>query len=96
MQQCGENVVLGGWARMNVPILGKGENKHYSVELKDNSVELSEEGVTLAEMVLETNDLWDENDPWARGYVKSVFVNLHRLSSLNQGLARRIESARFG
>ncbi|KAH7680771.1 Protein translocase subunit SecA protein [Dioscorea alata] len=39
---------------------------HYDVELKDNSVNLTEEGVALAEMVLETNDLWDENDPWAR------------------------------
>ncbi|OVA05612.1 Protein translocase subunit SecA [Macleaya cordata] len=39
---------------------------HYNVELKDNSVELTEEGIALAEMSLETNDLWDENDPWAR------------------------------
>ncbi|CAK7346910.1 unnamed protein product [Dovyalis caffra] len=39
---------------------------HYTVELKDNSVELTEEGITLAEMVLETKDLWDETDPWAR------------------------------
>jgi len=40
--------------------------QHYSVELKDNSVELTEEGILLAEMALETKDLWDENDPWAR------------------------------
>ncbi|KAM5564334.1 protein translocase subunit SECA2, chloroplastic [Rosa sericea] len=39
---------------------------HYNVELKDYSVELTEEGIALAEMALETNDLWDENDPWAR------------------------------
>ncbi|KAK1554990.1 hypothetical protein Q3G72_020101 [Acer saccharum] len=39
---------------------------HYNVVLKDNSVELTEEGIELAEMALETNDLWDENDPWAR------------------------------
>lgn len=39
---------------------------HYSTELKDNSVELTEEGIALAEMALETKDLWDENDPWAR------------------------------
>ncbi|KAK2992369.1 hypothetical protein RJ640_018288, partial [Escallonia rubra] len=39
---------------------------HYNAELKDNSVELTEEGIVLAEMALETNDLWDENDPWAR------------------------------
>lgn len=29
-------------------------------------MELTEEGITLAEMALETGDLWDENDPWAR------------------------------
>ncbi|XP_022768105.1 protein translocase subunit SECA2, chloroplastic isoform X4 [Durio zibethinus] len=39
---------------------------HYNTELKDNSVELTEEGIALAELALETNDLWDENDPWAR------------------------------
>ncbi|PKA56238.1 Protein translocase subunit SECA2, chloroplastic [Apostasia shenzhenica] len=39
---------------------------HYTAELKDNSVDLTEEGIALAEMVLETNDLWDESDPWAR------------------------------
>ncbi|KAK0575411.1 hypothetical protein LWI29_000076 [Acer saccharum] len=44
---------------------------HYNVVLKDNSVELTEEGIELAEMALETNDLWDENDPWAR--LKSFF-----------------------
>ncbi|XP_074329509.1 protein translocase subunit SECA2, chloroplastic isoform X2 [Apium graveolens] len=42
------------------------QGHHYSVELKDNSVELTEEGIALSEMALETNDLWDENDPWAR------------------------------
>ncbi|KAI3900870.1 hypothetical protein MKW92_009677 [Papaver armeniacum] len=40
--------------------------RHYNVELKDNSVELTEEGIALAELALETSDLWDENDPWAR------------------------------
>ncbi|KAG6674221.1 hypothetical protein I3842_15G031100 [Carya illinoinensis] len=39
---------------------------HYKVVLKDNSVELTEEGIALAETALDTNDLWDENDPWAR------------------------------
>jgi len=33
------------------------------MELKDDSVELTEEGIGLAKMALETNDLWDENDP---------------------------------
>jgi preprotein translocase subunit SecA len=36
------------------------------MELKDNLVELTEVGIELAEMALETNDLWDENGPWAR------------------------------
>ncbi|KAL1309846.1 hypothetical protein AAHE18_17G207500 [Arachis hypogaea] len=42
------------------------QGTHYNVELKNQSVELTEEGIALAEMALETNDLWDENDPWAR------------------------------
>ncbi|GER55445.1 protein translocase subunit SecA [Striga asiatica] len=45
---------------------------HYKVELKDNSVELTEEGILLAEMALETNDLWDENDPWARFVLNAI------------------------
>ncbi|XP_057974090.1 protein translocase subunit SECA2, chloroplastic isoform X1 [Malania oleifera] len=45
---------------------------HYSVELKDNSVELTEEGIALAESALETNDLWDENDPWARFVINAL------------------------
>ncbi|CAN1240019.1 Protein translocase subunit SECA2, chloroplastic [Linum grandiflorum] len=48
---------------------------HYKVELKDNSVELTEEGIALAEMALETNDLWDENDPWARRDVQYMVRN---------------------
>ncbi|KAL6503477.1 Protein translocase subunit SA2, chloroplastic [Orobanche gracilis] len=39
---------------------------HYTVELRDNSVELTEEGIQLSETALDTHDLWDENDPWAR------------------------------
>ncbi|KAK1323581.1 hypothetical protein QJS10_CPA02g00577 [Acorus calamus] len=45
---------------------------HYNAELKDNSVDLTEEGVALAEMALETNDLWDENDPWARFVMNAI------------------------
>ncbi|XP_039053835.1 protein translocase subunit SECA2, chloroplastic-like isoform X2 [Hibiscus syriacus] len=45
---------------------------HYNIELKDNSVELTEEGIALAELALETNDLWDENDPWARFVMNAV------------------------
>ncbi|KAK1641718.1 hypothetical protein QYE76_059523 [Lolium multiflorum] len=42
------------------------EGAHYTVELKGNNIDLTEDGVTYAEMILGTNDLWDENDPWAR------------------------------
>ncbi|CAM8980221.1 unnamed protein product [Rhodiola kirilowii] len=45
---------------------------HYNVELKDNSVELTEDGIVLAEMALETNDLWDESDPWARFVINAL------------------------
>lgn len=41
-------------------------SKHYKVDLKQHSVDLTEEGVALAEMILETDDLWDEDNPWAR------------------------------
>ena len=40
--------------------------QHYTVELKGNNIDLTEDGVTYAEMILGTNDLWDDNDPWAR------------------------------
>ncbi|KAJ3671636.1 hypothetical protein LUZ60_007715 [Juncus effusus] len=39
---------------------------HYNVDLKQHSIDLTEEGVALAEMILQTDDLWDENAPWAR------------------------------
>lgn len=45
---------------------------HYTLELKDNSVELTEEGIFLAERALETDDLWDENDPWARFVITAL------------------------
>ncbi|KAL5059048.1 hypothetical protein RYX36_030652 [Vicia faba] len=48
------------------------EGIHYKVELKNNSVELTEDGISLAEMALETNDLWDENDPWARFVMNAI------------------------
>lgn len=42
------------------------EGVHYTVELKGNNVDLTEDGVAHAEIILGTDDLWDENDPWAR------------------------------
>jgi hypothetical protein len=40
--------------------------QHYTIELKGNNIDLTEEGVAHAEIILGTDDLWDENDPWAR------------------------------
>jgi len=40
--------------------------QHYTVELKGNNIDLTEDGVAHAEIILGTDDLWDENDPWAR------------------------------
>jgi preprotein translocase subunit SecA len=40
--------------------------QHYTVELKSNNIDLTEDGVAHAEIILGTDDLWDENDPWAR------------------------------
>ncbi|KAL9265717.1 translocase subunit SECA2, chloroplastic-like protein [Drosera capensis] len=45
---------------------------HYNVTFKDQSVELTEEGIGLTEMALETDDLWDENDPWARFVINAL------------------------
>ncbi|CAO2141162.1 unnamed protein product [Urochloa humidicola] len=42
------------------------EGVHYTVELKGNNIDLTEDGVAHAEIILRTDDLWDENDPWAR------------------------------
>lgn len=38
-------------------------------------MELTEEGISLAEMALETSDLWDENDPWAR-YLRFTITDI--------------------
>jgi len=40
--------------------------QHYTVELKGNNIDLTEDGVAHAEIILGTDDLWDESDPWAR------------------------------
>ncbi|KAL5993121.1 hypothetical protein ACLOJK_014042 [Asimina triloba] len=69
---------------------------HYSTELKDNSVEMTEEGVALAEMALETNDLWDENDPWARGESGALRSTAERKilgpSSFSTGISIHMEA----
>lgn len=43
-------------------------------------MELTEDGVALAEMALETNDLWDENDPWARYVFWYMFFTIEYLN----------------
>ncbi|KAM1331201.1 hypothetical protein ACFX14_043831 [Malus domestica] len=66
---------------------------HYNVELKDNSVELTEEGIALAEMALETNDLWDESDPWARVEEKRRWSEgIHQAVEAKEGLKIQADS----
>ena len=36
--------------------------QHYTVELKGNNIDLTEDGVAHAEIILGTDDLWDENE----------------------------------
>lgn len=51
--------------------------QHYKVDWKEKNVELTEEGVAAAELALDTEDLWDERDPWARYVVMfRVFFRL--------------------
>ncbi|CAM6094872.1 unnamed protein product [Calypogeia fissa] len=45
---------------------------HYKVDWKEKNVELTEEGVAAAELALETEDLWDERDPWARFVITAL------------------------
>lgn len=40
-------------------------------------MELTEEGISLAELALETGDLWDENDPWARYLLVTITFILY-------------------
>ncbi|KAL6658515.1 hypothetical protein ACP70R_004101 [Stipagrostis hirtigluma subsp. patula] len=48
------------------------EGVHYTVDLKGNNIDLIEDGVTHAEIILGTADLWDENDPWARFVINAL------------------------
>ncbi|BBN12286.1 preprotein translocase subunit SecA [Marchantia polymorpha subsp. ruderalis] len=45
---------------------------HYKVDWKDKNTELTEEGVAAAELALDTEDLWDERDPWARFVITAL------------------------
>lgn len=55
--------------------------QHYTVELKGNNIDLTEDGVAHAEIILGTDDLWDENDPWARCCSLFVFYVICTLLS---------------
>ncbi|KAI5070358.1 hypothetical protein GOP47_0014701 [Adiantum capillus-veneris] len=46
--------------------------QHYTTQPMEKSVELTEEGITAAELALDTDDLWSEKDPWARFVVSAL------------------------
>jgi preprotein translocase subunit SecA len=45
---------------------------HYKVNIKDKNVDLTEDGVAAAEFALDTEDLWDDQDPWARFVITAI------------------------
>ncbi|KAG0576049.1 hypothetical protein KC19_5G051100 [Ceratodon purpureus] len=45
---------------------------HYKVNIKEKNVDLTEEGVAAAELALDTQDLWDDKDPWARFVITAI------------------------
>lgn len=45
---------------------------HYKVNIKEKNVDLTEEGVAAAELALDTQDLWDDKDPWARFVITAL------------------------
>ncbi|KAH7421179.1 hypothetical protein KP509_13G044200 [Ceratopteris richardii] len=47
-------------------------NQHYTTQFMEKSVELTEEGIMAAELALDTDDLWNEKDPWARFIVSAL------------------------
>lgn len=55
-------------------------------------MELTEEGISLAEMALETGDLWDENDPWAR-YLLVTTTDIIYVPNGNMRLWRLVVSS---
>ena len=57
-------------------------------------MELTEEGISLAEMALETGDLWDENDPWAR-YLLVTTTNIICVPNGNVRLWRLAVSSKI-
>lgn len=45
---------------------------HYKVNIKEKNVDLTEEGVAAGELALDTHDLWDDRDPWARFVITAL------------------------
>eukprot|EP00899_Mesostigma_viride_P008270 jgi/Mesvir1/17444/Mv08720-RA.2 len=48
------------------------EEVHYTVDRKARSIELTESGMLAAERLLEVDDLWDENNTWAKLIVTAI------------------------
>jgi hypothetical protein len=70
---------------------------HYKVDFKDKNVELTEEGVAAAELALETEDLWDENDPWARSVCLALCTSFWKFSlQFCDNLASMQKGQRYG
>ena len=44
----------------------------YKIDMKDKNVKLTEEGEVAAELALDTQDLWDDKDPWARFIITAI------------------------
>ncbi|MFB2980772.1 preprotein translocase subunit SecA [Microseira sp. BLCC-F43] len=53
------------YIRASQVALGLNSEEHYEVDEKARNVILSDEGFAQAEKLLEVNDLFDPNDPWA-------------------------------
>jgi hypothetical protein len=67
------------------------------VDFKDKNVELTEEGVAAAELALETEDLWDENDPWARSVCLALCTSFWKFSlQFCDNLASMQKGQRYG
>lgn len=59
------------------------QDYHYKVDMKDKNVELTEEGVVAAELALDTQDLWDDKDPWARFVITALKAKVFHLRDVH-------------
>ncbi len=60
------------YIRASQVALGLNSEEHYEVDEKARNVILSDEGYAEAEKLLEVNDLFDPNDPWAHYIFNAV------------------------